>query len=437
MARALWAGFVLVDRVVAGALGTAVWLFGTRALLGFVGDAPRGWRVALLTFPFGVIGFFLCLTAHLGIAGRRMSEETRVVGPRRRGAAVVDATADRGRDDCAWRPHLPAFIGRQWTWFQGHQTAVSSVLAAAWAALTGLGVVAGRSERTKTGEGNPILEWAGRVAPVSFVLGYLLILSTLIHRIVVVRPGALSIHDLEGLLQGYSLDVVRALAQAQLPVPADPTAWLDVASIAGQGVALGLAAWFVSWLVDLNQFSLHLFYRNRLVRCFLGAPRPRKANPFTGFDSDDDLALTSLGGRSTSRPYPIFNAALNLVGGKNLAWQQRKAASFVFTPGYCGFDAPCGRTRRDRYGYVHAYRRTSAHASDEKSLTVGLAMAISGAAASPNMGYHSSPTLSFLMTVFNVRLGWWLRNPSPKVETSWTGPHRWPFRASRRTNCSA
>lgn len=39
------------------------------------------------------------------------------------------------------------------------------------------------------------------------------------------------------------------------------------------------------------------------------------------------------------------------------------------------------------------------------------AMAISGAAASPNMGYHSSPPLAFLMTVFNVRLGWWLGNP--------------------------
>ena len=42
---------------------------------------------------------------------------------------------------------------------------------------------------------------------------------------------------------------------------------------------------------------------------------------------------------------------------------------------------------------------------------MGLAIATSGAAASPNMGYHTSPTLGFLMTVFNVRLGWWLRNP--------------------------
>jgi hypothetical protein len=39
-------------------------------------------------------------------------------------------------------------------------------------------------------------------------------------------------------------------------------------------------------------------------------------------------------------------------------------------------------------------------------------MAISGAAASPNMGYHSSPPLALLMTLFNVRLGWWLGNPT-------------------------
>lgn len=40
-------------------------------------------------------------------------------------------------------------------------------------------------------------------------------------------------------------------------------------------------------------------------------------------------------------------------------------------------------------------------------------MAISGAAASPNMGYYSSPVVTFLMTLFNVRLGWWLGNPGP------------------------
>jgi len=38
-------------------------------------------------------------------------------------------------------------------------------------------------------------------------------------------------------------------------------------------------------------------------------------------------------------------------------------------------------------------------------------MAISGAPASPNMDFYSEPALAFLMTLFDVRLGWWLANP--------------------------
>jgi hypothetical protein len=38
-------------------------------------------------------------------------------------------------------------------------------------------------------------------------------------------------------------------------------------------------------------------------------------------------------------------------------------------------------------------------------------MSVSGAVASPNMGYHSSAPVAFLMTLFNVRLGAWLSNP--------------------------
>ena len=39
-------------------------------------------------------------------------------------------------------------------------------------------------------------------------------------------------------------------------------------------------------------------------------------------------------------------------------------------------------------------------------------MTISGAAVSPNSGYHSSPLTAFVMTLFNVRLGAWLPNPA-------------------------
>jgi hypothetical protein len=47
----------------------------------------------------------------------------------------------------------------------------------------------------------------------------------------------------------------------------------------------------------------------------------------------------------------------------------------------------------------------------EHGISLGTAISTSGAAVSPNMGYHSYPPLAFLMTVFNVRLGEWLANP--------------------------
>jgi hypothetical protein len=45
------------------------------------------------------------------------------------------------------------------------------------------------------------------------------------------------------------------------------------------------------------------------------------------------------------------------------------------------------------------------------SIALSNAVTISGAAASPNAGYHSAPSVAFLLTVFNVRLGSWFQNP--------------------------
>src|SRR5437660_1123965 len=51
-------------------------------------------------------------------------------------------------------------------------------------------------------------------------------------------------------------------------------------------------------------------------------------------------------------------------------------------------------------------------AGEPTGISLGTAVAISGAAASPNMGYMmTSPIVRFLMTLFNVRLGFWLGNP--------------------------
>lgn len=95
----------------------------------------------------------------------------------------------------------------------------------------------------------------------------------------------------------------------------------------------------------------------------------------------------------------IVNIALNLARGEKLAWQERKAETFTVSPLHSG-------------NYLQGYRRSKEYGDPCGGISLGTAFTISGAAASPNMGYMiSSPLVSFLMAMFNVRLGWWLGNP--------------------------
>lgn len=188
--------------------------------------------------------------------------------------------------------------------------------------------------------------------------------------------------------------------------------WI-VASVAVALAALGL---LMAWFINTNRFSLHAMYRNRLIRAYLGASNTdRHANPFTGFDDNDNVQLHELWPRSSAAPagapvprrklLHVVNMALNLVHGERLAWQERKAHTFTASALHAG-------------SLMVGYRRTRAGAGGPRAyyggtegMSLGTAVTISGAAASPNMGYHSSPLVTFLLTLFNVRLGWWLGNP--------------------------
>lgn len=176
------------------------------------------------------------------------------------------------------------------------------------------------------------------------------------------------------------------------------------------GVGLIVAAIVVDYIIDLNAFSLHGVYRSRLTRAYLGATvdeRETKQNPFTGTCDEDDLPLYMLRRR---RPFPVINMALNLVGGKALAVQERKARSFTMTPLHAGSGPSFnGDPAGDRLGYRRMDGPRPYGGPD--GVTLGTAFAISGAAANPNMGYHSSALVTLFLALFNARLGWWLGNP--------------------------
>ncbi|MGH9751940.1 MAG: hypothetical protein ACREA2_04090, partial [Blastocatellia bacterium] len=114
-----------------------------------------------------------------------------------------------------------------------------------------------------------------------------------------------------------------------------------------------------------------------------------------------------------ARPLHVVNMALNLVKGEDLAWQDRKAQSFTVSPLHAGSLFEVGYRRSKNYAIGR--RQSSA-------ISLGTSMAISGAAATPNMGYHSSPVRTFLMALFNVRLGWWLGNPGQAGESTHSQP---------------
>jgi hypothetical protein len=193
-------------------------------------------------------------------------------------------------------------------------------------------------------------------------------------------------------------------------------------SIHSWQVVLGLLSavivWVVAlgWMVDPNAVSMHQFYRGRLVRAYLGASNVRRRKQgnkeITETVAGDDLLLSSLRNCDRGGPYHLINTTLNLVGGRDLATAQRSASSFTLSGLHCG----SGRTD---------YRATKEYMSGQLSL--GTAVAASGAAVSPNMG-SKKPTaaLAMLMTLLNVRLGYWAPTPNREAWNS-SQPRLWPF----------
>jgi hypothetical protein len=138
-------------------------------------------------------------------------------------------------------------------------------------------------------------------------------------------------------------------------------------------------------LLNVNLTGLHKLYRDQLAKTFVQSTEARGV-PLSSVDA---------GHRA---PYHLINATINLPSSKNRVLRDRRGDFFVFSKHWCGAPAV-------------GYSPTSGWTANGKELDLATAMAISGAAASPQMGTSSLPSLSALMTLFNVRLGFWIENP--------------------------
>jgi len=163
-------------------------------------------------------------------------------------------------------------------------------------------------------------------------------------------------------------------------------------------VLLGLARF-----LPINNISIHRYYRDRLMETFMpdvdkvlaGKPaiEAMKANA-TGIDK---LGL----GENNQAPYHLINTNVILVESKIAKFRGRGGDNFILSPLYCGSNATGWRSSTE---FCNG------------GITLPSAVAISGAAANPNSGVAgkgltTNPVISILMSIFNLRLGYWASNP--------------------------
>lgn len=143
------------------------------------------------------------------------------------------------------------------------------------------------------------------------------------------------------------------------------------------------------WL-SVNANSLHQLYRDRLSLAFLVSSTEGGT-----IVPEDEFPLSAV---TKDAPYHLINTALNVPGAKEANERGRNADFFLFSPLYIG-------------SRLTGYVPTASAETVVDGLNIGTAMAISGAAAAPNMGMASIRPLSPTIALLNVRLGRWVLHP--------------------------
>lgn len=170
--------------------------------------------------------------------------------------------------------------------------------------------------------------------------------------------------------------------------------------------AVAAVTFAIGWFVNLNYITLHRFYRDRLMETFLPDVADALGNKTGPARGADDFRLSCAA--SDRGPYHLINTNVIFVDSKDRKYRLRGGDSFVLAPSHCG-------------GRATGWRSTHSFMGD--TMTLPTAMAISGAAANPNTGTGGvtlmrSPSVALLMSLLNLRLGYWIPNPS-RQKTGW------------------
>jgi hypothetical protein len=163
-----------------------------------------------------------------------------------------------------------------------------------------------------------------------------------------------------------------------------------------------VCALIICFAVNINNISPHRMYRDRLMDTFLADPhKDTYASLAEKGYTANQYRLSELDEGDHWAPYHLINTNIILNNSPNSQHNSRLGDNFILSPKFCGSDAT---------GYVP----TKDFAFG--TMTLATATSISGAAANPHSGVggigdSTTPLVSFLMTFFGLRLGYWANNP--------------------------
>jgi hypothetical protein len=192
--------------------------------------------------------------------------------------------------------------------------------------------------------------------------------------------------------------------------------------------ALVLALSF-GFFVNLNYAGVGRLYRDRLMETFLPNVAALNTNTWHLATDADVFPIASLEGRierngdvatcvtdkKCQRPLHLVNCNVVLLDSPKDIFRTRGGDSFCISPLYSGSNAT---------GWVET------KTLGDNSMTLATAMSISGAAVNPNsapngQGVTRNRMVAFLMSVFSVRLGYWLANPNHTRSNRHNRPNLW------------
>ena len=174
------------------------------------------------------------------------------------------------------------------------------------------------------------------------------------------------------------------------------------------------------FFVNLNALGPHLVWRSRLMEAFMPdkiAVHTNKWFPAKKADfalmqdmcwKNDVVPGPDIAGKC-KWPYHIINTNIILPKSNEVKYAGRGGDNFIISPLYCGSDATKWRKTAD-------FQKSK---TSTRGITLASAMATSAAALNPNAGVSGegvtrNAVVSILLSMLNLRLGYWTSNPKNK-----------------------